>query len=235
MRVQVLQHVRFEGIGSIESWLSSRPSEVGYTRFHETGHTLPDPHGLDLAIVMGGPMSVNDERSLPWLKAEKAFIREAIRAGVALVGVCLGAQLIASALGSGVFRNPRKEIGWFEVSGIQVDDAFRFPASLTAFHWHGETFDLPRGARRLASSRACENQAFQFGSNVVGVQFHLETTPQSLDAIVGACREELVEAPFVQSEAALRAVPPQAYARINEVMSDLLSYVTRGAASRPRG
>lgn len=229
MRVQVLQHVPFEGIGSIDAWLSSRAAEVGYTRFYEPSHALPEVRGLDLAIVMGGPMSVNDEDTLPWLKAEKAFVRDAIRAGVAMVGVCLGAQLIASALGARVYPNRQPEIGWFELRGEAGDDAFRFPDRFMAFHWHGETFDLPPGARRLASSAACENQAFQLGPNVVGVQFHLETTPDSLDAIVGACRDELVEAGYVQSEAAIRAAQPDRYARINALMGELLSYVTRGA------
>lgn len=234
MRVQVLQHVPFEGIGSIEAWLGSRRAEVGYTRFYEQHHVLPGLRGLDLVVVMGGPMSANDERALPWLAAEKAFIRGAIGAGVPMVGVCLGAQLIASALGARVFRNPHKEIGWFEVRATEADDTFRFPASLTAFHWHGETFELPNGARRLASSQACANQAFQIGPSAVGVQCHLETTPQSLDAILEACRGELVEAPFVQSEAAMRAAQPDAYARINEVMNRMLSYVTRDAGPAPR-
>ena len=232
MRVQVLQHVPFEGIGSIDAWLSSRGAAVGYTRFFEPSPALPDVRGLDLAIVMGGPMSVNDEAALPWLVAEKAFVRDAIRAGVAMVGVCLGAQLIASALGARVFPNRQREIGWFELRGEAGDDTFRFPERFMAFHWHGETFDLPPGARRLASSVACENQAFQLGSNVVGVQFHLETTPDSLDAIASACRNELVEARFVQSEATIRAAQPEAYAEINALMSELLGYVTRDDVTR---
>ena len=227
MRVQVLEHVSFEGVGSIEGWLRARGADVRYTRFHEAEHALPDARGLDLVIAMGGPMSVNDEATLPWLKAEKQFLRDAIGAGVAVLGVCLGAQLVASALGARVQRNARKEIGWFDVRATPAPDAFRFPDRLLAFHWHGETFELPPGARRLASSDACLNQAFQLGTNVVGVQFHLETTPQSLDAMIGADRRELVEAAFVQSEAALRAVPASAYRRINEVMVELLDYLTR--------
>ena len=229
MRVQVLQHVAFEGIGSIDAWLSSRRAEVRYTRFYEPSPALPDVRGLDLVIVMGGPMSVNDEATLPWLKAEKAFVRDAIRAGVAMVGVCLGAQLIAGALGARVFPNHQREIGWFELRGEAGDDSFRFPDRFTAFHWHGETFDLPPGARRLAASAACENQAFQLGPRVVGVQFHLETTADSLDAIVSAGRDELVEARYVQSEATIRAVRPDVYAGIHALMSELLNHVTRAA------
>lgn len=227
MRVQVLEHVPFEGVGSIEGWLRARGADVRYTRFHEAGHALPEARGLDLVIAMGGPMSVNDEATLPWLKAEKQFLRDAIGAGVAALGVCLGAQLIASALGARVRRNREKEIGWYDVRSTPQADAFRFPERLLAFHWHGETFELPRGARRLAESDACRNQAFQLGTNVVGVQFHLETTPESLDAMFGGDRHELVEAAYVQGEAAIRAAPASAYRRINEVMVELLDYLTR--------
>lgn len=229
MRVQVLEHVTFEGVGSIEGWLRARGADVRYTRFHEPGHALPDARELDLVIAMGGPMSVNDEATLPWLKAEKQFLRDAIAADVAVLGVCLGAQLIASALGARVQPNARKEIGWFDVRATPAPDTFRFPDRLSAFHWHGETFEVPPGAQRLASSVACPNQAFQLGTNVVGVQFHLETTPQSLDAMIGADRSELVEAAFVQPEAAIRAVPASAYRRINDVMVELLDYLTRRA------
>lgn len=233
MKAHVLQHVPFEGIGSMADWLSQRNATVGWTRFFEPAAALPDPAGLDLVIVMGGPMSVNDETQLPWLKAEKAFVRDAIRAGVPTLGVCLGAQLIASALGASVTRNPVKEIGWFEVTATPIDGGFRFPDRFTAFHWHGETFALPAGARRLAASAACENQAFQVGDRVVGVQFHLETTPHSLDEIVGACRAELVPARFVQAEAQLRADAPRHFAPVNALMGALLDYLTRDAA-RPR-
>lgn len=227
MRVQVLEHVPFEGLGSIEGWLESRGADVRFTRFHEPGHALPGVRGLDLVIAMGGPMSVNDEAALPWLKAEKQFLRDAIGAGVAVLGVCLGAQLIASALGARVRTNARKEIGWFDVRSTPAPDAFRFPDRLLAFHWHGETFELPPGAVRLASSDGCLNQAFQLGANVVGVQFHLETTPQSLAAMIDADSSELVEAAFVQSEAAIRAVLASACRRTNDVMVELLDYLTR--------
>lgn len=235
MRVQVLEHVPFEGVGSIEGWLRARDADVRYTRFHEPGHALPDARGLDLVIAMGGPMSVNDEAALPWLKAEKQFLRDAIGAGVAVLGVCLGAQLVASALGARVQPNAQKEIGWFDVRATPAPDAFRFPDRLLAFHWHGETFELPPGARRLASSDACLNQAFQLGTNVVGVQFHLETTADSLDAIVSAGRDELVEARYVQSEATIRAVRPDVYAGTNALMSELLNHVTRAAPATGGG
>jgi len=227
MNVHVLQHVIFEGIGSMASWLSVRGACVTVTRFYESGN-VPDPAGLDLVIVMGGPMSVNDEASFRWLRTEKQFIRDAIKLGLPVVGICLGAQLIASALGAPVYPNREKEIGWFEVEATpSPEDVFRFPRKINAFHWHGETFDLPAGAVRLAQSAACANQAFQVGERVVGLQFHLETTPESLDSIICNCRHELIDAPFVQTEASMRAVSAGEYSRINSLMEEILAYVTR--------
>jgi len=182
--------------------------------------------GLDLVIAMGGPMSVHDELDFPRLKMEKQFIREAIHRGVPVLGVCLGAQLIASTLGARVYPGPQKEIGWFEIEATPHHGVFQFPKTATVFHCYGETFDLPTGATRLARSAACENQAFQLGRNVIGLQFHLETAPESADAIIANCRNELVESAYVQSEAVIRAASPAAYARINQLMAEVLSYLT---------
>jgi len=227
-----LQHVPFEGVGSIGSWLAMQGATVGHTRFYESS-VLPPTTDLDLVIAMGGPMSVNDETSLPWLRSEKQFIRDAIREGMPVVGICLGAQLVASALGARVYAGSNKEIGWFEIeSCAHAADCFRLPSRETVFHWHGETFDLPRGAVRLARSAACENQAFQFGPNVIGLQFHLETTVESVDAMIANCRDELVEGPYVQSEAVLRQIPDAAFARINVLMAQVLSYVVRSARQK---
>ena len=227
MKVHILQHVPFEGIGSIGSWLSARGGNISHTRFFESS-TLPKLQGLDLIIAMGGPMSVNDEASLSWLKTEKLFIREAVALGLPVVGICLGAQLIASALGARVYSNENKEIGWFEIEATPgTHEVFCFPNRTTVFHWHGETFDLPAGAVRLAKSAGCANQAFQIGNNVIGLQFHLETTAVSADSIITNCRQELVAGPYVQSESRIRAVRPETYTTINRLMSDVLSYVTR--------
>jgi len=227
MKVQVLQHVPFEGLGSIETWLSERGASVQTTRFYQSA-VLPDPRSIDFVIAMGGPMSVNDERQYPWLKAEKAFIREAVNRELPVLGVCLGAQMIASALGARVFANAHKEIGWFPVQAVSTDaDAFRFPRQTTVFHWHGETFDLPPGAVHLARSAGCENQAFQIGRSVIGLQFHLETTPQTADQLIRHCRDERVVGEYIQTEQALRAAPNDAYRGINRLMNDLLSYIIR--------
>jgi GMP synthase-like glutamine amidotransferase len=227
MRAHVLQHVPFEDIGSMALWLEKRRADVSYTRFFEDA-ALPSLKDIDLIIVMGGPMSVNDESTLTWLKPEKMFVREAVEKGVPVLGVCLGAQLIASALGASVYRNTQKEIGWFPIEATPtVPNTFRFPEKCEVFHWHGETFDLPHGAVRLAKSAACENQAFQIGEQVIGLQFHLETTPESARSILDKCSDELTPGPYVQTEAELRGVKNTAYSEINCLMSGVLSYITR--------
>ena len=227
MRAHYLQHVPFEGLGSIEPWLRAAGYEITNTRFFESTR-LPDINEVDLFIVMGGPMSVNDEAELPWLVQEKHFIRSAIQAGKSVLGVCLGAQLIANAMGARVYRNGEKEIGWFPVQGYSTVDSssFRFPPSVEAFHWHGETFDLPSGAVRLGGSEGCENQAFQLGQSVIGLQFHLEATPESAREIVSHCRAELLPSKYVQSETAILAATPEKYRVINNLMVDILSYLT---------
>ncbi len=231
MKVHVLQHVPFEDIGGMAGWLAGQGAEVGYTRFYERAEFenpgLPDPAGLDLVIAMGGPMSVNDEAELPWLVAEKAFVRDVVARGVPMLGVCLGAQLIANALGAPVYRNPVKEIGWFPVRAEDGPaDVFLFPAEARVFHWHGETFDLPAGAVRLARSAVCENQAFQLGRNVVGLQFHLETTPESAVTMLEHGRDELVDAPYIQDAASVLAEPAATYAANNALVASLLAYLT---------
>jgi GMP synthase-like glutamine amidotransferase len=188
---------------------------------------LPELGKLDLLIVMGGPMSVNDENTYPWLRPEKKLISDTIQAGIPIIGICLGAQLIASSLGASVYRNTHKEIGWFPLtSTISNEEVFRFPSQCQAFHWHGETFDLPSGAIRLASSEACRNQAFQIGRHVFGLQFHLEATPESVRALIDHCRSELISGPYIQTEEQLQQIAASEYSRINTTMNELLDYAT---------
>lgn len=228
MRAHYLQHVPFEGLGSIGAWLNRSGYEVTATRLYDSD-ALPAVEEVDFLMVMGGPMSVNDEDDYPWLVAEKAFVAEVVRSGKPVLGICLGAQLIASALGGRVYPNAEKEIGWFPVQAAPESDGtcFTFPPSAEVFHWHGETFDPPPGATRLAYSDACRNQAFQLGDRVIGLQFHLETTPQSAKDIVANCRDELIPARYVQTEQQIQAAGSDLYEAINHLMGEVLSYLNR--------
>jgi len=228
MIAHYFKHVPFEDIGSIRSWLMMAGYTITCTPFFKSAN-LPALEKIDLLVVMGGPMSVNDEKRYPWLVPEKQFIRQMIISGKPVLGVCLGAQLIASAMGAKVYPNWVKEIGWFPVYGVLSGDRsiFRFPQSVQPFHWHGETFDLPTGATRIAKSDGCENQAFQLGQSVIGLQFHLETTPQSAQDLVTHCRDELIHASYIQTETEILSAKPAQYQSINHLMDKILTFLAR--------
>ena len=193
-------------------------------RLFEHG-ALPATRDFDWLIVLGGPMSVNDEDAHAWLRSEKRLIASAVDAGKTVLGICLGAQLIASALGARVFPNARKEIGWFPVRrcvGADGKVVKLFADGTEVFHWHGETFDLPTGAVGFLESDACRNQAFLIGNRVLGLQFHMETTPQSAALLIDNSRGELVPGPYIQSEAEMLE-RPERFARINTLMDSVLA------------
>jgi GMP synthase-like glutamine amidotransferase len=225
MRIQVLQHVPFEGPAGIADWAASRGHPLAVARLY-CGDPLPALDAFDRLAVMGGPMGIYDEQDHPWLVPEKAFLAAAIQAGKNIVGVCLGAQLLADRLGARVVRNPQKEIGWLpiELTPEALADPVFGPLApgLTVYHWHGDTFPLPRGATHLARSAGCEHQAFLYQGRVLGLQFHLETTPESLAALATHCADEIVPGPYVQDAATMLAAQPADYARIHSAMSGLL-------------
>lgn len=208
-------------------WLERNCYQIESTRFF-LEETPPDLSGVDLLIIMGGPMSVNDESRLTWIADEKRAIKNAIDRNIPIVGVCLGAQLIASTLGARVYPNAQKEIGWFSVLSEAVPPGcIVLPGEFVAFHWHGETFDLPGGAVHLASSQGCRHQAFQYQSNVIGLQFHLETTPESAKALVAHCRNELIPGMYVQDEKQILAAEASRYTGMHQLMIRVLNYITR--------
>jgi GMP synthase (glutamine-hydrolysing) len=225
--IHYFQHVPFEGIGSIAQWAETRGHAVTCTRFY-LGEKPPPVDAVDWLIVMGGPMSVNDDNDYPWLTDEMAWIDRAIERGAIVLGICLGAQLIARALGARVSPNARREIGWYPVE--KVASAAISPMGhamadgLTAFHWHGETFDLPPGSVHLYRSQACENQGFSYGGRVVGLQYHMETTIQSVQALVANCSDELVEGPYIQTREEMLGDPSR-FDRINAEMVRLLDHL----------
>lgn len=210
MQIHTLLHASFEQPGVFGHWAATRGHSLTTNALYDAS-ALPEPRAADWLLVMGGPMGVDDERAYPWLAEEKRVIERAIRDGTTVIGVCLGAQLIASVLGARVYRHTEPEIGWFPVMltpHARSSKLFRdWPATLEVFHWHGDTFDLPAGARHIAQSRACSNQAFTYGPNIVALQFHLELGLHETAALIERCSADLVDGPWVQAPQAMQAVP----------------------------
>jgi GMP synthase-like glutamine amidotransferase len=226
MNVHYFQHVPFEGLGSIEQWIKAKSTQISATKFYEDTY-LPKVNEIKWLIIMGGQMSANDEQTYPWLQTEKKFIAEAIENKKIVLGVCLGAQLIASALGAKVFPNQCQEIGWFPIERVAQRENTSlkniFPSRMEVFHWHGDTFDLPANAVHLARSEGCNNQAFCIGERVLGLQFHLEATPLTVKSLTEQCKNDLVPGCYVQSAAEMLSVPSR-FHRINVVMDALLDH-----------
>jgi GMP synthase-like glutamine amidotransferase len=181
VRILVLQHIACEPPGVYEDVLRERGAELHRVELDE-GEPLPDGGGgFDAIVAMGGPMSATDDTALPWLTEEKRLIAEAVGAGTPFWGVCLGVQLLAAALGARVYPGPEPEVGLLpvELTEEALDDPVfaSLPRTLLTLQWHGDTFDLPEGAVRLAGSPAYPNQAFRLG-RAYGVQFHLEVSDE---------------------------------------------------------
>lgn len=203
MNILALQHVEFEIVGMIADWAEARGHRLSVCKLYEDD-PLPDHDSYDMLVVMGGPMSVGDEASYPWLAAEKTFIKTAINVEKYVLGVCLGAQLIANVLGARVYPNQVKEIGWLPVAiaDAALDELILrgLNHAMTAFHWHGDTFDLPQGATLLMSSKACKHQAFLYQKKVLGLQFHLEMTEEGIKNVIAHCHAEIIPSATIQSE-----------------------------------
>ncbi len=185
MNVHYLKHVPFEGLGCMENILTEHGCGLTRTCMYED-QSLPSIHEIDALIVMGGPMGVADEDDYPWLTLEKEFIESVIKREIPVLGVCLGAQLIADVLGAKVTKNHTKEIGWFPVKKTQAITDSRvvsFPDQFYAYHWHSDTFEAPSGAKNFLASEGCANQAFTYGKATLGLQFHLEMLPSNVQAI----------------------------------------------------
>ncbi len=223
-RVQVLQHVAFEDPGAITPWLQQRGHQIRTTHLYR-GDLPPSAGEVDWLIIMGGPMGVHDEAELPWLGAEKAFIRACIDSGKTVLGICLGAQLIANVMGAEVRRNGETEIGWFPVSAVGTHPLAKlFADSPTVFHWHGDTFAIPQQALQLCRSEACENQAFLLRNRVLGLQFHLETTAQGLADLCADCDQNPGTGRWIQTPAEM-AGDPGRFQSTQPIMAAMLAYL----------
>jgi GMP synthase (glutamine-hydrolysing) len=201
MRIHSLEHEPFEGLGNIEVWAKNKGHSITRTHLF-SNEELPDISEFDWLIIMGGSMNIYEEDKFPWLKEEKKFIAKAIAANKIILGICLGSQLIADVIGGKVSKNQYKEIGWFPVSLTrEARDSSIFsslPGTFTAFHWHGDTFKIPNGARRIAQSEGCVNQAFEC-RRTIGLQFHLEYSKKSIYLMFNNCCDELVDGKYIQT------------------------------------
>jgi len=229
MRIHSLLHVPFEDIGSMLQDIQSQNHSLTCTRWFN-GEQAPALNDFDLLIVMGGPMGVYDEQQYPWLAAEKDFIAQAIAAGKKIIGICLGAQLIASVMGARVSRNAHREIGWFPLQiNSQASDhpIARILANCSeVFHWHGDTFELPANAILIASSEACAHQAYVVDDRIYGFQFHLETTEASATSLIANCSSDLDGSRYVQI-AQQMLWSREKFAAINKAMSEVFTLVAK--------
>ncbi len=204
MRIHYLQHVPFENPGIILTWAKKMNYTVTGTLLY-LEEKPPVQEEYDWLVIMGGPMNIYEEDKYPWLGMEKRFIRSAIDCGKVVMGLCLGGQLIADALGGKVIRNEFREIGWFPVElteeALSLPQFSFLPGKPVVFEWHGDTFtELPESVTVIATNEACKNQAFLCGTRVYGFQFHMESTREIIEALILNCGGEMIPGPFIQSE-----------------------------------
>lgn len=204
MTLHVLQHVPHEGPGTIAEWAADRGHDLDVTHLYDD-EPLPTVEDVDWLVVLGGPMGVGDEHRHPYLVDETELIARAITTGKPVLGICLGAQLIADALGAEVSEHRSTEIGWYPVEARhRAADTLlgeALPEEFVPLHWHGDSFEVPEDATLAFASEACTNQAFVYDDRVVGLQFHLECTPHGVQELVDA--SELGDEPWIQSEGVL--------------------------------
>ena len=223
MKIHYLQHVPFENSANIENWANSKQNKLSKTLLYENAK-FPNFDCFDLLIILGGSMNIYEEDKYSWLKQEKEFIKELIKQDKYVLGICLGAQLLADALGAKVYPNNHKEIGWFPIKLTQEarnTELFKeVPETLNVFHWHGDTFELPDKSTLVASSEACANQGFIYNEKIIGLQFHLETSKISIENLIKNCNEDITNSKYIQTIAEMKE-----YEKINKMENVLTIFL----------
>lgn len=204
MKILVLQHSALNTLGTIEEYAKIKNHLLESTRFYKTKKP-PAFDSFDLLIIMGGPMGIYDYEENPWLRDEKAFIKQAIEAEKPVLGICLGAQLLADVLGARVYENENREMGWFSIKAVRTEEnkpefLRGLPEEITVFNWHSRTFDLPAGAVHLFRSEGCKNQGFIYNGRVVALQFHPEVNEERVESMISRFGDELGNGPFTQKK-----------------------------------
>ena len=237
LKVHYFQHIAGEGFGSCYSYLKEMNAQISATEFFALPvdrpldiEALPHVEDVDLLIIMGGTMSVNDEANYPWLKIEKRWLRRYLSLGKPAIGLCLGGQLIANALGAAVGKNTVQELGWSTIRKIKFTphDCFQLPDQFNVMQWHSETFEIPKGAVHLAENEVCRNQMYQIGKNVLGFQFHPEMTPETLALFLDDDGElALYKGEYVQSSKELKKSEKNEFIQGNQILNKAIEYVLR--------
>jgi GMP synthase-like glutamine amidotransferase len=204
-----LQHLPDEGPGYAASWLAAHGHALTFTRLFEPDPIFPSLAEFDALLVLGGAMSVNDEARFPWLVREKEFLRSTLQAGKITLAICLGAQLVAQALGGEVRPNPEPEIGFwtvrFSTKALTHPLLRGWPDKAAVLHWHVDTFTVPPGAVRVGMSAGCAAQGFVWGDGIIGLQFHPEINEEMVEKLINFENHETAdEQEFVQTAAQMR-------------------------------